>query len=91
MPTMPMPMMFADAYISSLGYLRPNVLFENNGERSERARTSAEGEKEKSPTTIPLRWRSTLRFTFYHPTDFEEKIEGLWTGYASIRKYAFPS
>ena len=74
--------MFADAYISSLGYLRPNVLFENNGERSERserARTSAEGEKEKSPTTIPLRWRSInpLRFTFYHPTDFEEKIEGL--------------
>ena len=70
--------MFADAYISSLGYLRPKVLFENNGERSERARTSAEGEKEKSPATIPLRWRSInpLRFTFYHPTDFEEKIEG---------------
>ena len=38
--------MFADAYISSLGYLRTNVLFENNGERSERTRTSAEGEKE---------------------------------------------
>ena len=75
--------MFADAYISSLGYLRP----------TERARTSAEGEKEKSPTTIPLRWRSInpLRFIFYHPTDFEEKIEGLWTGYASIPKYAFPS
>ena len=67
--------MFADAYISSLGYLRPKVLFENNGELE---RTSAEGEKEKSPTTIPLRWRSinALRFTFYHPTDFEEKIEG---------------
>ena len=71
--------MFADAYISSLCFLRPNVLFENNGERSERARTSAEGDKEKSPTTIPLRWRSinALRFIFYHPTDFEEKIEGL--------------
>ena len=82
--------MFADAYISSLCFLRPNVLFENNGER---ARTSAEGDKEKSPTSIPLRWRSInlLQFIFYHPTDFEEKIEGLWTGYASIRKYAFPS
>ena len=71
--------MFADAYVSSLCFLRPNVLFENNGERSERARTSAEGDKEKSPTTIPLRWRSInpLRFIFYHPTDFEKKIEGL--------------
>ena len=44
---------FVDAYISSLGYLRPNVLFEERRarERSERARMSAEGEKEKSPTT----------------------------------------
>ena len=61
--------MFADAYIASLCFLRPNVLFENSGE----------GDKEKSPTTIPLRWRSInpLRFIFYHPTDFEEKIEDL--------------
>ena len=68
--------MFADAYIASLCFLRPNVLFENSGER---ARTSGEGDKEKSPTTIPLRWRSInpLRFIFYHPTDFEEKIEDL--------------
>ena len=55
---------FADAYISSLGYLRPYVLFENNGELA--SEVSAEGEKKKSPTTIPLRWRSInpLRFIF---------------------------
>ena len=45
-------------------------------QQSKRTRTS--------PTTTPLRWRSInpLRFKFYHPrsTDFEEKIEGLWTG-----------
>ena len=37
-----------------------------------------------SPTTTPLCWRSInpLQFIFYHPrsTNFEEKIEGLWTG-----------
>ena len=72
--------MFADAYISSLGYLRPKVLFENNGELASEAsaRERARRAKKKNPTTIPLRWRSInpLRFTFYHPTDFEEKIEG---------------
>ena len=47
---------FADAYISRLGYLRANLLFEERRarERSERVRTSAEREKEKSPTTRPL-------------------------------------
>ena len=53
--------MFADAYISSLCFLRPNVLFENNGERSERARTSAEGDKEKSPTTRADKGRAMKR------------------------------
>ena len=37
-----------------------------------------------SPTPTPLRWGSINppRFIFYHArsTDFEEKIEGLWTG-----------
>ena len=37
-----------------------------------------------SPITTPLCWRSInpLQFIFYHPrsTNFEEKIEGLWTG-----------
>ena len=41
------------------------------------------------PLTIPLHWRSInpLRFIFYHTrsTDFEEKIEGLWTGYSVCR------
>ena len=36
-----------------------------------------------SPTTTPLRWWSInlLQFIFYHSrsTDFEEKIEGLWS------------
>ena len=39
----------------------------------------------KIPSTTLLRWRSInpLRFIFYHPrsTDFQEKIEGLWTGH----------
>ena len=74
---------FADAYISSLGYLRPNVLFENNGElaseASARERARRARKKNPPPTTIPLRWRSInpLWFIFYYPTDFEEKIEGL--------------
>ena len=37
-----------------------------------------------STTLNPLRWRSSPEdFIFYHAhlTDFEEKIEGLWTGY----------
>ena len=38
-----------------------------------------------SPTATPLHWQSInpLQFILYHPgsTDFEEKIEGLWTGY----------
>ena len=37
-----------------------------------------------SPTTTPLRWWSINppRFMFYHArsTDFEEKVEGPWTG-----------
>ena len=39
-----------------------------------------------TPTSTPLRWRSILKspavIIFYHArlTDFEEKIEGLWTG-----------
>ena len=53
------------------------VLFKNIGEL---ARTSAE----------PLRWWSInpLWFIFYHPRsiDFEEKIEGLWTGYTKKKK-----
>ena len=66
-------------------------------ERSERARTSEEREKESknkeslfssSPTPTPLRWRSInpLRLVVYHArlTDFEEKLEGLWTGYLRV-------
>ena len=38
----------------------------------------------------PLRWWSInpLWFIFYHPRsiDFEEKIEGLWTGYTKKKK-----
>ena len=87
--------MFADAYISSLGYLRPNVLFENNGERSERA-TDERGRRErKIPRHYPLALAVNKSPAVYilspRRIDFEEKIEGLWTGYASIRKYAFPS
>ena len=37
------------------------------------------------PAITPLRWRSINppRVKFYHApsSDFEEKIEGLWTGY----------
>ena len=42
---------FADAYISSLGYLRPYVLFENNGElaRKASARERARRAKKKIP------------------------------------------
>ena len=66
--------------------------FENIGERAceasarERAGSARKKNKElsSSPTTTSLRWRSInpLRFIFYHPcsTDFEGKIEGLWTG-----------
>ena len=68
------------------------VFFENIGERAceasarERAGSARKKNKElsSSPTTTSLRWRSInpLRFIFYHPcsTDFEGKIEGLWTG-----------
>ena len=47
---------FADAYISSLGYLRPYVLFENNGElaRKASARERARRTKKKSPTPTLL-------------------------------------
>ena len=42
------------------------------------------------PPPTPLRWRSINppRFIFYHArsTDFEEKIEGLWTGYYRARE-----
>ena len=41
-----------------------------------------------SLTATPLRWWSInpVLFVFYHPraTDFEEKMEGLWTGYHGI-------
>ena len=54
----------------------------------ERAWSERKKNKERlfsySPTTTPLHWQSInpLRFIFYHPcsTEFEEKIEGLWTG-----------
>ena len=40
------------------------------------------------PPLPPLRWRpiNPLRYIFYHPrsTYFEEKIEGLWTGYIAL-------
>ena len=40
------------------------------------------------PPLPPLRWRpiNPLRFIFYHPrsTYFQEKIEGLWTGYIAL-------
>ena len=41
-----------------------------------------------SPTPTPLRWRSInpLRLVFYNArsTDFEKKLEGLWTGYLRV-------
>ena len=48
--------MFADAYISSLGYLRPKVLFENNGELASEAsaRERARRAKKKNPHHYPL-------------------------------------
>ena len=66
------PMLFYFSFPSFLKHQRTR-------ERSERARTTAEGEKEKkvssSPTSTPLRWRSInpLLFIFYHLrlTDFE--------------------
>ena len=58
---------------------------------SSRAKRAREKEKlifSSSLTNTLLRWRSInpLRFIFYHPgsTDFEEKIEGLWTGYMEV-------
>ena len=40
------------------------------------------------PTPTPLRWRSInpLRLVFYNArsTDFEKKLEGLWTGYLLV-------
>ena len=55
-------------------------------QKHRRARGNERGVRErKIPTTTLLRWRSInpLRFIFYHPrsTHFQEKIEGLWTGY----------
>ena len=46
-------------------------------------------EKSSSPTPTTLRWRSTNPprfFLFYHAhsTDFEKKIEGLWTGWRTL-------
>ena len=55
----------ADAYISNLGYLRPYVLFENNGElaRKASARTSAEGEKKiPHPYIVILPLFASMRF-----------------------------
>ena len=64
---LPLESLYTDVYLSFL-----LVLFENIGELSERATTSAE----RGKNTTPLHWRSinTLRFIFYHPrrTDFEE-------------------
>ena len=76
---------FADAYISSLGYLRPYVLFENNGELASKA--SARERARRARKKIPHHYPLALAVYIYHPTELEEKIEGLWTGYASIRKY----
>ena len=61
---------FADASISSLGYLLPNVLCENNGERSERG-----GRERKIPHHYPL--ALAVNKSPADRTDFEEKIEGL--------------
>ena len=63
---------------------------------SAQARWAREREKEFFfPTPTPLRWRSINppRFNFYHAclTDFEEKIEGLWTGYPKVQCLAFHS
>ena len=64
--------------------------FASEASARERARSAITGKIKNyfllpPPLRTPLRWRSInpSRFTFYHPrsTDFEEKIEGLWTGY----------
>ena len=67
--------------------------------RAKRACENERGARERkinflfssSPTPTPFRWRSInpLRFIFYNArsTDFEEKIEGLWTGYFNRQKY----
>ena len=88
--------MFADAYISSLGYLRPNVLFENNGELASEASARERARRARKKNPPPLSpcaggQKIPCGLHFITATDFEEKIEGLCTGYASIRKYAFPS
>ena len=62
--------------------------------QAKRARRARKKNKEyvylSSPTTTPLRWQpiNPLRFIFYHPrsTDFQEKKEGLWTGYGCLKK-----
>ena len=64
--------------------------------RGEHASEASEREKEFFfPTPTPLRCRSITppRFIFYHAcsTDFEEKIEGLWTGYPKAQCLAFHS
>ena len=58
----------------------------------EQARSARRKNKERlfssSPTPTPLRWRSInpLRLVFYNArsTDFEKKLEGLWTGYLRV-------
>ena len=58
--------------------------------RAKRARENERGGREKK---IPHHYPLTLAVNkspavyIYHPTELEKKIEGLWTGYASIRKY----
>ena len=51
--------------------------------RAKRARENERGGREKK---IPHHYPLALAVYIYHPTELEEKIEGLWTGYASIRK-----
>ena len=70
------------ACTQTLFYFSYRYFGKHRGAR-ERARKENK-ELSSSPTTTRLRWRSInpLPFIFYHPrsTDFEEKIEGLWTG-----------
>ena len=45
---------FADAYISSLGYLRPYVLFENNGELASKASARERARRARKKNLPPL-------------------------------------
>ena len=72
---------FADVCISSLGYLRPYVLFENNGDLASEAsaRERARRARKKIPHHYPLALtvNKSPAVYIYHPTDLEEKVEGL--------------